>query len=142
MLNGRNVLIWPLIWLYAGNWNKSIPVRIQVFATDVKSSAHFETERKFLARCYHENIIKLYGVCSDHSPYYIITELAPLGTLNNYLVKSVRPFQELLKFAVQVWIKLLCKVFCMSFIKIWYCLYHLHDFNFMAVITDHILPHS
>ena len=87
--------------LYLGKWNKSVPVRIQSFSID-DSSRYYRAEEMVLTQCHHTNIVKLYGVCSDSAKLYIVTEMAPHGSLNELIKQQDRTFPQLLNFAVQV----------------------------------------
>jgi serine/threonine protein kinase len=65
----------------------------------------FLNEAKIMKDLLHENILRLYGVCSQQGPVLIVTEFIDNGCLLNYLRskqgKDLK-FQKLLDFAAQV----------------------------------------
>jgi len=45
----------------------------------------FLAEAEIMKQCKHEHLVKLFGVCSDKEPIYIVTELMSQGSLLDFL---------------------------------------------------------
>ena len=70
--------------VWAGTWNGTTPVAVKThkhrqFVLD------FLAEAKIMKDLQHEKLIKLYGVCTQGLPIYIVTELMKYGDLLQYL---------------------------------------------------------
>jgi serine/threonine protein kinase len=58
-----------------------------------------------MKQCKHEKLVRLYAVCSDGEPMYIVTELMAKGSLLDYLRSeegNVLKFPQLVDVAAQV----------------------------------------
>nr|DBA25412.1 TPA: hypothetical protein GDO54_009798 [Pyxicephalus adspersus] len=94
-----------LVWL--GLWNGTTEVAIkelQVTAESLQKSLHGEAETMW--RLSHEKLLKLYAVCLQTQPVFIVTEYMKHGTLKRYLRghQELRDLEyyQLVDFAVQI----------------------------------------
>ena len=72
---------------------------------DNTEQEHFRSEAKMLNEFDHENIIKLYGVCFEGEPMYMIFEYMPNGDLHDFLrqrAPSDGELSQLLSISVQI----------------------------------------
>jgi serine/threonine protein kinase len=84
-------------------------VAIKCMKTDNKNRLHnvdkFIDEAKTMRDLLHKNIVRLYGVCTQEEPIFIVTEFMANGCLLNYLRdgqgKNIK-FKAVLDFAAQV----------------------------------------
>ena len=84
-------------------------VAIKCMKTDNKNRIcnvdKFLDEAKIMKDLQHKNIVRLYGVCTQGEPFYIVTEFMANGCLLNYLRdgpgKNMK-FKVILDFAAQV----------------------------------------
>ncbi|XP_068135921.1 tyrosine-protein kinase-like isoform X2 [Hyperolius riggenbachi] len=93
------------VWL--GLWNGTTEVAIkelQVTAASLQKSLHGEAETMW--RLSHEKLLKLYAVCLQTEPVFIVTEYMKHGTLKKYLRGHQKDrdleFLQLVDFAVQI----------------------------------------
>ncbi|XP_018430414.1 PREDICTED: tyrosine-protein kinase SRK3-like [Nanorana parkeri] len=94
-----------LVWL--GLWNGTTEVAIkelQVSAESLQKSLY--EEAKTMWRLSHEKLLKLYAVCLQTQPVFIVTEYMKHGTLKRYLrgrqeLRNLE-FYQLVDFAVQI----------------------------------------
>lgn len=65
----------------------------------------FLLEATIMKKCKHDKLVRLYAVCTDKEPIYIVTELMSKGSLLDYLrgdeVDSLK-FTQLVDIAAQV----------------------------------------
>ena len=69
------------------------------------STEAFLAEAQIMKQCKHEKLVRLYAVCSDGEPMYIVTELMANGSLLEYLRSeegNVLKFPQLVDVAAQV----------------------------------------
>ena len=71
------------VWL--GLWNDSSPVFIKKLKPGIVEVADFVTEAQVMKKLRHQNLLKLYGVCTLEEPILIVTELMKHGALLDYL---------------------------------------------------------
>lgn len=68
----------------------------------------FLLEATIMKKCKHDKLVRLYAVCTDKEPIYIVTELMSKGSLLDYLrgdeADSLK-FTQLVDIAAQVCIK-------------------------------------
>jgi serine/threonine protein kinase len=65
----------------------------------------FLDEAKIMRDLLHKNIVRLYGVCTQEEPIFIVTEFMAHGCLLNYLRDGAgknMKFKTILDFAAQV----------------------------------------
>lgn len=74
--------------VYSGTWNKKIKVAVKEMKTKSMPIADFLKEAATMKTFRHENLVKLYGVCTKHQPIFIVTELMKNGSLLDYLRKN------------------------------------------------------
>lgn len=68
-----------------GKWRGSIDVAVKMMKEGTMSEDDFIEEAKVMTKLQHQNLVQLYGVCSQHRPIYIVTEYMRHGSLLNYL---------------------------------------------------------
>lgn len=69
----------------AGKWKGKVDVAIKMMKEGAMNEDDFIEEAKVMKRFQHENLVKLYGVCTQQGPIFIITELMVNGCLLQYL---------------------------------------------------------
>ncbi|XP_070394446.1 activated CDC42 kinase 1 isoform X2 [Dermacentor albipictus] len=94
-----------------GEWDapdgRTIPVAVKILKEDALSQPgafeDFMKEVNAMQQLRHPNLIQLFGVVLS-APLMMVTELAPLGSLRDYLRKQCRrlPVSRLVEYAVQV----------------------------------------
>ena len=68
-----------------GKWNGTCEVAIKTLKTGSMTPEAFLDEASIMKRLKHKNLVKLYAVCSQEEPIYIVTELMKNGSLLDYL---------------------------------------------------------
>jgi hypothetical protein len=94
--------------VYRGKYGQR-DVAIKYMKTDNKNRVYnvdkFLDEAKIMKDLLHKNIVRLYGVCTQEEPNFIVTEFMAGGCLLNYLRdglgKNIK-FKTILDFAAQV----------------------------------------
>jgi serine/threonine protein kinase len=94
--------------VYRGKYGQR-DVAIKCMKTDNKTSMSnvdkFLDEAKIMKVFSHKNIVRLYGICTQEEPIFIVTEFMINGCLLNYLRdgqgKNLK-FKTILDFAAQV----------------------------------------
>ena len=94
--------------VYKGKYGQR-DVAIKYMKTDNKNRIYnvdkFLDEAKIMKDLLHKNIVRLYGVCTQEEPFFIVTEFMANGCLLNYLRdgqgKNIK-FKTVLDFAAQV----------------------------------------
>ncbi|KAK3598140.1 hypothetical protein CHS0354_007550 [Potamilus streckersoni] len=71
--------------VWKGKWNNTTYVAIKTLRPGTMSPKAFLDEAKFMKQCRHDKLVRLYAVCSEEEPIYIITELMSKGSLLSYL---------------------------------------------------------
>lgn len=71
--------------VYEGRWNGNTPVAIKTLKEGSMDPKDFLAEAQVMKELRHENLIKLYAVCTQEEPILIITELMKNGCLLDYL---------------------------------------------------------
>ena len=79
--HGRFSEVWE------GTWN-GISVAVKTRKPGSMAASDFLCEAQIMKKLDHKNILKLYGVCTQEEPFYIVTELMKHGNLLDYLTKS------------------------------------------------------
>ncbi|MEE6473439.1 hypothetical protein FKM82_010026, partial [Ascaphus truei] len=94
-----------LVWL--GLWNGTTEVAVkelQVSAASLQKSLYGEAETMW--KLSHERLLKLYAVCLQTTPVFIVTEFMKNGTLKSYLRGHQKDrdleLHKLMDFAVQI----------------------------------------
>jgi serine/threonine protein kinase len=104
--------------VYKGKYGQR-DVAIKCMKTDTKNRLcnvdKFLDEAKIMKDLLHKNIVRLYGVCTQEEPIFIVTEFMANGCLLNYLRdgqgKNLK-FKTILDFAAQVkFYKILIKIY-------------------------------
>ena len=68
------------------NNDEEMEVAVKTLKDDYQDALEdFAREAKIMLALDHPNIVKLYGVCTDSSPYYLVFEYMDLGDLAKYL---------------------------------------------------------
>ena len=73
---------------WEGIWNDTTPVAVKMHKPDPMTIFNFLAEAQIMKKLQHNKLIKLYGVCTQKEPFYIITELMKHGNLLEYLTKG------------------------------------------------------
>ncbi|RVE71147.1 hypothetical protein OJAV_G00071430 [Oryzias javanicus] len=72
--------------VYKGRWKNQIGVAIKVLRNDSDiSHTEFYKEVHFLKSLRHRHLLSLFAVCTEDTPYYIVTELMTRGSLLHFL---------------------------------------------------------
>ena len=71
--------------VFVGKWNNTTDVAVKTLKPNTISVSAFLAEAAIMKKCRHDNLVRLYAVCSDKEPIYIVTELMPNGALLQYL---------------------------------------------------------
>eukprot|EP00056_Hartaetosiga_gracilis_P001564 m.45799 g.45799 ORF g.45799 m.45799 type:complete len:633 (+) comp10695_c0_seq1:134-2032(+) len=71
--------------VYSGTWNKVTPVAVKTLKEDRTSPQEFLEEAQLMKKLKHDNLVRLYAVCTIGQPIYIITELLSNGSMLDYL---------------------------------------------------------
>lgn len=71
--------------VYEGRWNGNIPVAVKTLKEGSMDPKDFLAEAQVMKELRHENLIKLYAVCTQQEPILIVTELMRNGCLLDYL---------------------------------------------------------
>ncbi|KAG9510491.1 Tyrosine-protein kinase Src42A, partial [Fragariocoptes setiger] len=91
--------------VWEGRWNGTIPVAIKTLKENSMDPKDFLAEAQIMKELEHENLVKLYAVCTKEEPIYIVTQLMKNGCLLDYLQSPVGralPFETLIDMAGQV----------------------------------------
>jgi len=71
--------------VWRGRWNKTTDVAIKTLKPGTMSPGAFLEEAQLMKKLQHRQLVKLYAVCSQQEPIYIVTELMIHGSLLAYL---------------------------------------------------------
>ena len=71
--------------VWAGTWNGTTPVAVKILKLSSMVVNEFLAEAQIMKNLQHENLIQLYGVCTQGEPIYIVTELMKHYSLLQYL---------------------------------------------------------
>jgi serine/threonine protein kinase len=80
-------------------------VAVKTLKPGTMSIDAFLLEANIMKKCKHDKLVRLYAVCTDKEPIYIVTELMSKGSLLDYLrgdEGSVLKFAQLVDIAAQV----------------------------------------
>ena len=91
--------------IWEGTWNGMTPVAVKKHKPDTMTILNFLAEAQIMKKLENKKLIKLYGVCTQGEPFYIVTELMKHGNLLDYMTKGEGQnlkLPELLDIAAQV----------------------------------------
>eukprot|EP00730_Choanoeca_flexa_P017932 TRINITY_DN8690_c0_g1_i1.p1 TRINITY_DN8690_c0_g1~~TRINITY_DN8690_c0_g1_i1.p1 ORF type:complete len:681 (+),score=184.58 TRINITY_DN8690_c0_g1_i1:120-2162(+) len=72
--------------VYKGTWSKyNKTVAVKTLKEDTMNEEDFLKEADVMKRMKHDNLVQLYGICSQSKPLFIVTEFMPNGNLLDYL---------------------------------------------------------
>jgi len=71
--------------VWKGRYNGKTDVAIKTLKPGTMSPEAFLEEASIMKKCQHAKLVKLFAVCSDMEPIYIVTELMVGGSLLTYL---------------------------------------------------------
>ncbi|XP_076807466.1 tyrosine-protein kinase Src42A-like isoform X2 [Clavelina lepadiformis] len=71
--------------VYKALWKGKVEVAVKTLKTDNMDKAEFLTEAQRMKDMRHHNLVRLYGVCTQTQPFYIVTEYLCNGNLKDYL---------------------------------------------------------
>jgi len=69
----------------AGKWKSKFDVAIKMMKEGAMNEDDFIEEAKVMKNFRHDHLVKLYGVCTQQGPIFIVTELMVNGCLLQYL---------------------------------------------------------
>ncbi|KAJ1116464.1 hypothetical protein NDU88_004675 [Pleurodeles waltl] len=78
-----------------GRWKGKYDVAVKMIKEGSMSEDDFMDEAQTMMKLSHPKLVKLYGVCTQQYPIYIVTEYMANGSLLNYLQKNrsvLQPF--------------------------------------------------
>lgn len=96
---------FSLCRILSGKWNKTTDVAIKTLKPGTMSKDAFLEEANIMKQCKHDKLVRLYAVCTDVEPIYIVTELMSKGSLLDFLRDDDGQnlkFQQLVDIAAQV----------------------------------------
>ena len=70
---------------FTGLWNSTTEVAIKTLKPGTMTRESFLAEAQLMKRLKHDKLVRLFAVCSQTEPIYIITELMTNGSLLSYL---------------------------------------------------------
>lgn len=92
--------------VHKGIYKGNIEVAIKSLKNESMSEDDFIDEAKTMVKLNHENLVKLYGVCTKKKPILIITEFMKYGALLQYLRRNKiclpQEPEKLLDFSLQI----------------------------------------
>lgn len=91
--------------VWRGKWNKTTDVAIKTLKPGTMSKDAFLEEANIMKQCKHDKLVRLYAVCTDVEPIYIVTELMSKGSLLDFLRDDDGQnlkFQQLVDIAAQI----------------------------------------
>ena len=90
------------VWM--GIWNETTEVAVKTLKPGIMDTKEFFDEALIMKRLKHSKVIRLYAVCTQEKPVYIITELMKHGSLLEYLRGDGRSLQlpQLIDMGAQV----------------------------------------
>ncbi|OWF40652.1 tyrosine-protein kinase SRK2-like [Mizuhopecten yessoensis] len=71
--------------VWKGTWNKNTFIAVKTLRPGSMSPQSFMTEAHIMRQLTHTNLVRLYAVCSQDEPIYIITEYVTKGSLAKFL---------------------------------------------------------
>lgn len=71
--------------VWKGTWNKNTFIAVKTLRPGSMSPQSFMTEAHIMRQLKHTNLVRLYAVCSQDEPIYIITEYVTKGSLAKFL---------------------------------------------------------
>ena len=74
--------------VWEGTWNDTTPVTVMTPKPGLVGVYDYFAEAQIMKKLQHEKLIKLYGVCTQEKPFYIVTELMKHGNLLDYMTKG------------------------------------------------------
>ncbi|XP_060081652.1 tyrosine-protein kinase STK-like [Ylistrum balloti] len=74
-----------LVMHYMGTWNKNTFIAVKTLRPGSMSPQSFMVEAHIMRQLKHTNLVRLYAVCSQDEPIYIITEYVTKGSLAKFL---------------------------------------------------------
>ena len=74
--------------VWAGTWNGTTPVAVKTPKPGSMGGYDFFAVAQIMKKLQHDKLIKLYGVCTQKEPFYIVTEFMERGNLLDHLTKG------------------------------------------------------
>lgn len=71
-----------------GKWNGRLDVAVKLMKDGTMSEADFIAEASVMTQLQHDNLVKLYGLCIEHRPIFIVAEFMKHGSLLSFLRKN------------------------------------------------------
>ncbi|KAM4736750.1 protein-tyrosine kinase 6-like [Anableps anableps] len=71
--------------VFRGRWKNHINVAIKILRNSSLDNKEFQREVEILKRLHHRHLISLFAICTESTPFYIITELMEKGSLLSFL---------------------------------------------------------
>eukprot|EP01134_Creolimax_fragrantissima_P003670 CFRG3670T1 len=76
--------------VYKGTWNNTTVVAVKTLKAASMGAAEFLKEATIMKKLQHQNLVRLYAVCTDSEPYYIVLEYMGNGSLRAFLLKNAQ----------------------------------------------------
>ena len=83
------------IAIWKGTWKGTIPIVIKALKSHSNAVIDFFSEVEIMKKLRHDNLIKLYGVCTQEKPFCFVTELMKHGSLLDYMTKGEGKYLKL-----------------------------------------------
>lgn len=71
-----------------GMYKGSVEVAIKMIRPNCVSESGLKAEARKLATLHHNNLVQLYGICSEANPLHIVTEFMKYGSLLSYIRRN------------------------------------------------------
>ena len=84
--DGKFSEVWEGTW--NGTWNGTIHVAVKMLKPGTMTIFNFLAEAQIMKKLKHKKLIKLYAVCTQEEPFYIVTKLMKHGNLLDYMTKG------------------------------------------------------
>uniref|UniRef100_A0A1I7SCC5 Tyrosine-protein kinase n=1 Tax=Bursaphelenchus xylophilus TaxID=6326 RepID=A0A1I7SCC5_BURXY len=90
--------------VWYGRWRSAVEVAVKTMKPDKMTTQQFLAEAKIMKECNHPKLVKLFAVCTERAPYYIITEYMTNGSLLSYLKSphNALPLHALVDMCAQI----------------------------------------
>lgn len=91
--------------VFEGLFNDKVPVAIKTLRKGSMDPQDFLAEAQIMKKMHHENLVKLFAVCTREEPVFIVTELMSKGAMIDYLKTEEGQklgMKELIEMATQI----------------------------------------
>ncbi|KNC74523.1 TK/SFK-SRC protein kinase [Sphaeroforma arctica JP610] len=74
--------------VWKGTWNNNTHVAVKELKKGNMGAEEFLKEASIMKKLQHQNLVRLYAVCTDSEPYYIVLEYMGNGSLRSFLLRN------------------------------------------------------